>query len=194
MPPSFDATAGTGAERLSIAVAGSNDIALEVCRLGRAAGHDMMNLSASGPPDRDQPWIHGVEWLSSATDPDRIRDRLEASDVVVIPSSAADSDAVVAALAALDGQAGPRRAVLVRTDADGSLQTPACAETVELDLPPLREVPAEADDRAHGSDGDGIPVGQAAMAILRAAVEPDHDGHLSPEEVAELGRAVMIQS
>ncbi len=41
---------------------------------------------------------------------------------------------------------------------------------------------------------DPLPVEQIAIAALRAALEPDVDGVLSPEEVADLGEAVMIQS
>ena len=39
-----------------------------------------------------------------------------------------------------------------------------------------------------------IPVGQAAMAILRASIEPDHEGIIDCPEAVDLGNAVMLQS
>lgn len=43
------------------------------------------------------------------------------------------------------------------------------------------------------ADFDALPIEQSAMAALRAAVETEHVGSLSHDQVAYLGDAMMLQ-
>lgn len=77
-----------------------------------------------------------------------------------------------------------RRAVLRSPPAYGAERPTSVAA-----IPLLRSLGG--DDS--GSELEPIPVEQIAIALLRAALEPDVEGVLSAEEVADLGEAVMIQ-
>jgi len=198
VPPFFDAAPDAGAAHLTIAVAGADELAMEICRLGRAAGHDIVNLSERGRPDRDERWTQGVEWTRTLSG-DPVEDSvIERSDVLVALSTASDLAALLEGVSRLELDRGPRRLVHVVASSDVPGEVPDRSESIELVLPLLAAPPAELNEstpKAPVDDaGDGrIPVGQAAMAVLRAAVEPDREGHLGPDEVAELGRSVMIQ-
>lgn len=197
MSPSFDGTPEPGAERLTIAVAGSDALAIEICRLGRAAGHDVVSLSAEGRPERDEPWIHGVEWAPAPSDDAAAPSVPEGTDVLVALSTARDLAELYEAVGELAIDEGPRRLVQVVASTETPTGAPERSESLELRLPPIADPPepegASGEAPPPDPTGDAIPVGQAAMAILRAAVEPDREGRLDPDEVAELGRSVMIQ-
>jgi nucleoside-diphosphate-sugar epimerase len=208
--------------RLFIAGA-TGQIGREVARLGRAAGHRIVGLSRGGRPAIDQPWVAGIEWhAGDAADPDGWGDELSGSDVVVDAlRPGGEADDVTERLFRCARRARVGR--FVHVTASAALPgAPAdylerrrrteqwLLDQQEEDSPRLVIVRLPV---VYGPDRPGtmaalpllrlagrdrscppIPVGQAGMAILRASVEPDHEGIIDCPEAVALGHAVMIQS
>lgn len=193
MAPSSDPTV-TGTERLAITVVGGGELALEVCRLGRAAGHDIVSVRDSGRPNRDEPWLEGVDWTTPPADDEGPGDLVAGADAVVVLDHPSTLPSVAGEVGTRDPDAAPSRIVLVDGESE-TLEASASSRIVGLELPPLGGGSSSrpGGERSREIESDAIPIGQAAMAIVRAVVEPDCDGPLSAEEVAELGRSVMIQ-
>jgi hypothetical protein len=70
-----------------LVIPGTPPLGREVCRLGRAAGHDMTSLSAEGRPDIAEPWLAGVEWANVDSTPFSVpRDRIKkGASLVCLP-------------------------------------------------------------------------------------------------------------
>jgi len=193
---------------------GTTPLGREVCRLGRSAGHEMTSLAADGRPAREAPWLHGVAWSTGdATDrADLSRAVGDQAAVLLLPAGHAEGRP------AIDGPAldqllddcrhrGVDRLLYVTVGRDGNAGEPSDHDRTLVageDCGLVVQLP-EVDERADvveatatdGHDSDRrcppIPVGQAAMAVLRAAVEPGHGDLIGCREATELGYAVMIR-
>lgn len=154
-----------------------------VCRIGREIGHSMIAVDEAfaGPEVLpDEPWVEGVEWRTTIpdSDPPRAMIWLDADDGRAIPS--------------VNSVEQSTRIVRV----GGEDTTAAEEQTVVLQAPPLLgDDGLPLDQHAGATHGScrPIPVDQLAIALLRAALEPEHAGSLSPERVAELGDAMYIK-
>ncbi len=196
---------------------GTGRLGRELCRLGRAAGHELTSLSADGKPGSEAPWHAGVEWVEVGADrPALSGARLEAGARLVVLEGwrgllgAADGEQpAIGELLDRCAAAGLERVVYAtegrrRTDADraaderevGRRRAEFAAGSILVQLP---EVTAEADVVEADALPEAptpcpaLPVGQAAMALLRAAVEPDLEGPVDCRAATRLGYAAMIQ-
>ncbi len=190
----------------------------EICRLAVALGHDVAGIAASAMPPSDEPWTHGVRWLcDGAPSQGARRDALSHADALIlaIPMSehhealtqhllleAHDAYTARVVYLSLDVQA-PWPSSWLEQAASLEATLRESAEVVVLRAGPALsaddEAPLEAaqvlGDAAHDSSHTPTLMPQLAMAALRAALEPHHAGKtLSPEEVAYLGDALMLQS
>jgi len=188
----FDANTEEGPARLAIAVFGSDELALELCRLGRAAGHTLTCISSEGRSDRREPWTRGIRWRTRHEE-EEPGDGLEQFDVVVVSPGAGERPSLSEALRTLGRGNSPRRLVWLRGP-DEEPGPRVARELVDLRLPRLDE---EGGDELRSPDeiaeGAPLPVAQAAMATLRAVVESERSGEIGPRETAELGRSMMVQ-
>ena len=190
----------------------------EICRLAVALGHEVAGIDAHATPPSAEPWSHGVRWLEAGQASQRARhDALHHADALILAIPMSDQheaftqpllleahDAYTARVVYLSlaseapwpsgwlGQAASLEATLRES-----------AEVVILRAGPMLsaedEAPLEAarslGEAAHDPRHTPTLMPQLAMAALRAALEPHHAGKtLSPEEVAHLGDALMIQS
>lgn len=205
-------------QSLDILVApGTTPLGREVCRLGRAAGHEMTSLSREGRPTGGDSWLHGVAWSTgNPTEPGELASAGDgASAVILLPPDderqpavarehlrdlltaweQAGVDRVVYVTAGHTDEAEPptdEEQLVVEGDAEGgggrlAVRLPVVDETADV-VEPSEEASTASDRRC-----PPIPVGQAAMAVLRIAAEPDRAGTVSCREATELGHAVMIQ-
>jgi len=114
--------------------------------------------------------------------------------VLVVPPAGRSVLPVDEGLEGLEASEPPRRLVWMSNPPYEDRPTSWAGELVILELPELVE---DSDDPSSCDAIDGptvsIPVEQAAMAALRAGIEPDRAGRIDPSGVVELGRAVMIQ-
>ena len=197
----------------------STPLGEELCRLGRAAGYEMTHLSEVGGPSESAPWTAGVRWeqgtLDSPSGWGELLDEHAAAIMIVAERGGEVREAgeqpwggILEACAS----AGVRRCVLAlpderqRSPGGRTLgeQLMARAEVfseaaIWAHLPPIDPAAAPVEEPPESTgDADGcpaVPVGQAAMALLRLAVEepPDGGGLVECQEVTQLGHAVMIQ-
>jgi hypothetical protein len=136
----------------------------------------------------EEPWAQGIEWT------DEPPDGPDPRAIIVTDEGALD-----------DGPSGmgvPKARVVRlghhREDADARMADED-GRTVVLQAPAIYDGEGQLLDQPEGGDEpndqtDGpIPADQLAIALLRAALEPGHQGRLSSEQVAELGRAMYIK-
>ena len=201
---------------LDILVApGTSPLGREVCRLGRAAGHEMTSLGVDGRPSSDAPWLHGVAW--STGDPTASEELQRAVDgqsgLILLPSGDREGRPAVAGgdlddLIAAAGNAGLERIVYATVGDAGEAGEPTADERriveagdlarggVAVRLPAVESEAPVVERSADDADASGcppIPVGQAAMALLRAAAEDERTGLIGCGAATKLGHAVMIQ-
>ncbi|MBA2664843.1 MAG: hypothetical protein H0U74_21320 [Bradymonadaceae bacterium] len=186
-----------------VVIGGSGFVGREVCRLGRALGHEMLSISPDGRPALDEPWVEGVGWvIGEAAGFESWQQWLEGCYSVVVCEEAELEGQLVALLGAAAERAGARKFVLVsRANAAATL---AQAAEVESDLLAraftttiLR--PAAIFGEGHPLDVLGqeltraLPVERVAMAALRAALEEAMQGILDNDAIDDYGDAMMIQ-
>ncbi len=211
-----------------LVVPGTTNLGREVCRLGRAGGHEMISFSLKGRPDIDEPWLAGVHWNKVHSGPFELpRDSINGgvrlvclpgqpspgepapSELTRLLDDASDKSAAHIVYAATNRQspaAGPtpsEQLVLQRADE-------FAAGTTVLQLPSIDPAadPVEGPDLADNADSvrssdrpeleapdtcPAVPVGQAGMATLRAALQPETTGLVGCRAATRLGYAAMIR-
>lgn len=160
-----------------IVIGASGAIGREVARLGVAFGAEVVGVTLDGLPPNNDPWIHGVTWLSAdATLPGVLDDLRTAPIVVAAPIDLPDGiparfeRVVFVARGETSVQATSRVTVATPGEVD---DTPIDAEVGVQDLSKLR-------------------VETVGMALLRAALD-DLPKELGPDEIAHYGDSVMLQ-
>jgi hypothetical protein len=162
-----------------------------VCRIGREIGHRMIAVGADfAETDAipEEPWAQGIEWTGEPPDGPDPR-AVIVTDRGALDESPSDLGVQAARVVRLAHHREDSEARLADVD----------SRTVVLQAPvtydeegQLLDQPAGSDEPNEPTDGP-IPADQLAIALLRAALEPDHQGRLSAEEVAELGQAMYIK-
>ena len=206
-------------DRFTLTVLGADGyIGSEVSRLGVAIGCDVHGLTRGAEPEHVEPWMHGVQWSPpGSASPGQSYACFEGSDAVVcaITPDAAHLDALKEALrAAHKHDVGKFVYLSLDPHAPWSpehtsiaLEAQALTQAHPLPWAILRAGLAWDDERRPlklAASHHGIPEARAhelapvrmelvAMAALRAAMQPQTTGVLSPDEVAYLGDAMMIQ-
>lgn len=211
-----------------LVVPGTTKLGREVCRLGRAGGHELTSFSSEGRPEIDEPWLAGVDWEkvdSGPLSPPRKRinkgARLvylpgqpspgdhEPSELIRLLDDASDQSAARIVYAATDRQspaAGPtpsEQLVLQRADEFAAGTTVLQLPSIDPAAHPV-EGPDLADNAAPVRSADhteteapdtcsAVPVGQAGMALLRAALQPETTGLVGCRAATRLGYAAMIR-
>ncbi len=211
-----------------LVVPGTTNLGREVCRLGRAADHEMTSFSSKGRPDIAEPWLAGVEWKNVDSTPFSVpRDRIkDGARLVCLPGQPASGAPAPSELTRLLDDASDRsaaRLVYATTGRQSPEVRPTPSEqlvlrrieefasgTTVLQLPSLDPAadPVEGPKLADAADTDrspdsseledpyncpAVPVGQAGMAVLRAAVQPETTGLIGCRAATRLGYAAMIQ-
>lgn len=187
-----------------IVVVGAAPLAHTVAQLTVASGRRVTCATPDGPPVRRDPWVEGVDWIG-AEDEEALEKSLHGAKAVVwIGGETSECGAYTAEeLGERVRNSGVGRAVFVtpgdETSGERALDARFEDETTEGDdeFGVVRLRPGDLGRQVEVEAGAGETVRMEAervgMAALRAAVEEGRHGEFGPEEVAELGDAVMMQ-
>lgn len=202
-----------------LTVLGANGyIGAEISRLGMALGLNVQGVARRGKALLDEPWTHGVQWVQqNAQEIDPLRKLIENSDAVVFSITRDDThlEALDAILDAASHQhikkfvyishdpIAPWSASMQAITQEAEARVRACAMPWVILRAGLAwddtQRPLEQAAQLYADNPDHIKAMHPtrmeliAMAALRAAVQPQTTGMLSPQQVAHLGDAMMIQ-
>lgn len=203
----------------TLTVLGANGyLGAEISRLGVALGAIIQGVARRGKAQWDEPWTHGVQWAQQSVHHAAPLDPLmQRSDAVVFAITRDDAhlDALDAALRAARHQGVEKFVYLSHDPADPwpastqAITREAEARVTAHSMPwvilraglawdDTQRTLSEAAQQ-HGVEATKIDAMHPtrmeliAMAALRAAMQPQTTGLLSPQEVAHMGDAMMIQ-
>jgi hypothetical protein len=166
-------------ERL-IVLGATHRVGQEVARMGVAYGIEVIGIARTVPPEHDEPWTHGVNWIAAdLSTPGALASMPDASTVICASGEAPADDLSRFGRVVWVGDSPPVGA------ADATNEW-------------IVAVPGDVDDSPIDWDswepsGDAIRVEALGMALLRAALEDEVAPLLEHDALLYLGDAVMLQ-
>lgn len=172
----------------------------EIARLSVALTHPTLGVDLA-PPPTDEPWTHGVQWLTADALNLSAWSHLLTPDTRIIAALGAHTALLtpMRLLKISQAQRALARVILASAHLPDHLPALVDADCCALQLPALWGEPdgwpgADPDDpQTWPSHTVAMRRELAAMAALRAALEPHHHGRLTPDQIAYLGDAMMLQ-
>lgn len=192
-----------------IVFGGSGFIGQEICRLGRALGHEIVSISRSGRPALDEPWVQGIEWVEgNVCDVPSWQGMLEGAYGIVLSLGPEMHPEVAEIIAKKALEAQVHKLVFIAHDSGASeleAELHRQIASIEISTAVLRVPEVSAQEESplehliRGPSSSNLPgpqvlrVERVAMGALRAVLEEDIEGIIDASTLAYLGDAVMIQ-
>lgn len=155
-------------------------VGAETARLAVAASIDVIGIGESALDD--ERWTRGVVWRPKSLD------SLEKADAIVVVGR---PDNLALLLQAIQSSDIPR---IVFVELGTTASTTGRDETsIDATLVPGPIASERFDPETLPATDGTLAIETVAMAALRCAVEDDRQGRFTPEEVAHIGDAMMLQ-
>jgi hypothetical protein len=172
----------------------------EIARLCVALTHPTLGVDLA-PPPKGEPWVQGVQWHTADALDLSAWSQLLTPDTRIIAALGPHTAQLtpVHLLKICQAQRARARVVLASAHLPHTLPALVDADCCALQLPALWGEPdgwpgADLDDpQTWPTHTVAMRRELAAMAALRAALEPQHHGRLNPDQIAYLGDAMMLQ-